>query len=181
MARTNIRGTQIADATVDLTVDVTATLPVGNGGTGAVTLSGVLVGNGTSAVTAVAAPSGAVVGATDTQTLTNKRVTSRVATTTSASTVTINSDTTDMQTVTAQAAAITFANPTGTPTTGQRLTIRIKDNGTARAISWGTAFAASGTAALMTTTTISKTHTISFMWDEVVSKWICLASDPTGY
>lgn len=78
MARTNIRGTQIADATVDLTVDVTNTLPVANGGTGAATLSGVLVGNGTSAVTAVAAPSGAIVGTTDSQTLSGKTFTTPV-------------------------------------------------------------------------------------------------------
>lgn len=78
MARTNIRGTQIADASVDLTVDVTGTLPVANGGTGASTLTGVLIGNGTSAVTAVAAPSGAIVGTTDSQTLTTKTLTTPV-------------------------------------------------------------------------------------------------------
>lgn len=56
MAKTNIRGTQIADATVDLAADITGTLPVGNGGTGAATLpaNNVLIGNGTGAVQAVA-------------------------------------------------------------------------------------------------------------------------------
>jgi hypothetical protein len=39
---------------IGLTTHVTGTLPVANGGTGATTLTGVLVGNGTSAVTAVA-------------------------------------------------------------------------------------------------------------------------------
>lgn len=39
---------------VSLTADVTGTLPVGNGGTGAVTLTGLLQGNGTSAFTAIA-------------------------------------------------------------------------------------------------------------------------------
>jgi hypothetical protein len=181
MARTNIRGTQIADATVDLTVDVTATLPVANGGTGAVTLSGVLIGNGASAVTAVAAPAGTIVGTTDTQTQTNKRFVQRVNTTTSASTVTINTDTTDLYTVTALAAAVTFANPTGTPNTGDMLRIRVKDNGTARVISWGTSFVASGITALPTTTVISKTMWITFFWDEAASKWVCMAADVTGY
>jgi len=72
MARTEVRGEQIKDASVSLTADVTGTLPVGNGGTGAATLTGLLVGNGTSAVTAVAAPSGTVVGTTDAQVQTNK-------------------------------------------------------------------------------------------------------------
>ena len=51
-------------------------LPVASGGTGAATLTGLVVGNGTSAFTAVTAPTGAVVGTTDTQTLTNKTLTS---------------------------------------------------------------------------------------------------------
>ena len=54
---------------------ITGILPVANGGTGDSTLTAgnVLVGNGASAVTTTkAAPSGAFVGTTDTQTLTNK-------------------------------------------------------------------------------------------------------------
>ena len=54
---------------------LSATLVVGSGGTGATTLTGILKGNGTSAFTAVTAPSGALVGTTDTQTVTNKTVT----------------------------------------------------------------------------------------------------------
>lgn len=62
-----------------LTTGVTGTLPVGNGGTGTTThTSGhVLVGAGSGAVTSSkAAPSGDFVGTTDTQTLTNKNLTS---------------------------------------------------------------------------------------------------------
>lgn len=60
---------------VSLTTQVSGTLPVGNGGTGATTLTGILKGNGTSAFTAVTAPSGALVGTTDTQDLSNKTLT----------------------------------------------------------------------------------------------------------
>jgi hypothetical protein len=49
---------------------------VAHGGSGAATLTGILKGNGTSAFTAVTAPSGAIVGDTDTITLTNKTLTS---------------------------------------------------------------------------------------------------------
>lgn len=51
-------------------------VPITDGGTGVSTLpTGILKGAGTGAITAVTAPSGAVVGTTDTQTLTNKTLT----------------------------------------------------------------------------------------------------------
>ena len=57
------------------------TVQVNRGGTGAATLTGLVVGNGTSAMTTVTAPSGTVVGTSDTQTLTNKTLTSPVVNT----------------------------------------------------------------------------------------------------
>lgn len=63
---------------VVLTTDVTGTLPVANGGTGAVshTSGNVLVGAGTSPVTSSkAAPTGDFVGTSDSQTLSNKTLT----------------------------------------------------------------------------------------------------------
>lgn len=60
---------------------LTTALTVAQGGTGAKTLTGILKGAGTAAFTAVTAPSGALVGTTDTQTLTNKTLTAPVMTT----------------------------------------------------------------------------------------------------
>ncbi len=113
-------------------------------------------------------PSGAIVGTTDTQTLTNKRVTPRVTTITSSATPTINTDNCDAVTITALAAAITSmtTNLSGTPTDFQKLIIRIKDNGTPRTIAWGAAFIQQG-AALPTTTVANKVLTVGFIWDSV--------------
>lgn len=54
---------------------IAGTLPVAYGGTGSTSLTGLLFGNGTSAVTSVAAPTGTLVGTSDSQTLTNKTIT----------------------------------------------------------------------------------------------------------
>lgn len=111
-------------------------LPVSSGGTGAATLTGLVKAAGTSAMTAVTAPAGDVVGTTDIQTLTNKRVTTRINSIVSAATVTPTSDVVDQYNVTALAEPATFAAPSGTPTDGQRLTLRIKDSGTAQPLTW---------------------------------------------
>jgi len=111
----------------------------------------------------------------ETVTLTNKRITARVKTFTSDATPDINSDDYDAVTITAQAADITDVNVTGTPTNFQKLLFRIKDNGTARAITWGDDFEA-GSVALPTTTTAGKTLLTLFIYDSVDSKWACEAS-----
>ena len=66
---------------IDALFDAGPVLKVAKGGSGAATLTGIVKGNGTSAFTAVTAPSGAIVGTTDTQTLTNKTLTSPTLTT----------------------------------------------------------------------------------------------------
>lgn len=147
-------------------------------------ISNTLTLAGTDATTITFQGTDTYVGRATADTLTNKRLTPRVVSVASASTHTIDSDVTDVFTVTAQAAAVTFAAPTGTPTVGQRLMIRLRDNGTARAITWTTTsngFASSGLATLLTTTVISKTHTQLFVWDEVAARWVLLAADSAGY
>jgi len=110
-----------------------------------------------------------------TQTLTNKRITKRVGTSASAATHTIDSDSYDVYTVTAQAEAVTFAIPSGTPTQGQTLVIRIKDNAVARAITWNGIFRASSDLALPTTTVLSKTLYVGFIYNTTDTKWDLLA------
>ena len=94
---------------------------------------------------------------------------------TSSATPSVNTDSFDAVTITALAATITGVTVTGTPTDFQRLIFRIKDNGTARGITWGASFEAKGVA-LPTTTVISKVLTVGFIYDSVSTKWGCVAS-----
>jgi hypothetical protein len=122
-------------------------------------------------------PSGTILGTTDTQTLTNKRITKRVTTITSHATPTVNTDNCDCVTITALGEAITSmtTNLSGTPTNFQTLIYRILDDGTARAITWGASFQAMGIT-LPTTTVASKVLTVGFIYDSVDEKWGCVAS-----
>jgi hypothetical protein len=98
----------------------------------------------------------------------------RVASTTSSATPTPNADTTDMYILTAQAAAAAFAAPTGSPVQGQQLMIRIKDDGTARALTWNAIFRVIGVT-LPATTVISKTLYIGAKYNSTDTKWDVLA------
>jgi hypothetical protein len=72
-------------------------------------------------------------------------------------TLTINTDVTDLYIAQGLTGAITLTT-SGTPTNGQKLLIRLEDNGTARSISWttgSTGFRAIGVT-LPTTTTAAK-------------------------
>lgn len=129
---------------------------------------------GLGTIATVAAPSGTVVGTSDTQTLTNKRVTKRVGTTASSSTPTPNADANDVYTVTALAAGATFGAPSGTPTDGQSLIIRVKDNGTARTLAYNAIYRAIGVT-LPTTTVISKTIYLGCIYNSADTKWDVIA------
>jgi len=98
----------------------------------------------------------------------------RTSTIVSSATPTPNCDTTDIFTVTALTKGATFAVPAGTPVNGQGLVIRIKDNGTARTLAWNAVYR-EGDTILPTTTVISKTMFLGFMWNSTDSKWELLA------
>ncbi len=125
---------------------------------------------------ATAITGGTLVEIAATQTLTNKRVTPRVSTTTSSATPTINTDNVDMYGLTAQAADITSftTNLSGTPTDGQKLWIYIVGTA-ARAITWGASFEAS-TIALPTTTVTTNRLDVGFVWNAATSKWRCVGA-----
>lgn len=98
------------------------------------------------------------------------QLTPRVQSVTSAATVTPNANSDDLVDITAQAVALTLASPSGTPVNGQVIEIRIKDNGTARAITWNAIYRAFGVA-LPTTTVIGKTIYASCVYNSAAVKW----------
>jgi hypothetical protein len=98
----------------------------------------------------------------------------RVSSNTSSGTPTPNADTDDLYLLTALAAGATFGAPTGSPVHGQRLLIRVKDNGTARALAWNAIYRAIGIT-LPTTTVISKTLYVGMVYNTTDTKWDVLA------
>lgn len=141
--------------------------------------AGIAISTGSAWGTSLTAPSGAVVGTTDTQTLTNKRVTPRVnAQTTTSSPWAWNSDSYDQQSFSALANALTINADAGTPTDGQKAMFRFKDNGTARALTWTTgttnSFRAIGVT-LPTTTVANKTTYVGCVYNAADSRWDAVA------
>lgn len=107
-----------------------------------------------------------------TNTITNKRIPPRIVSATSYTTDTGSSfsfATADEFIITAQAGALLFNNPGGSPTEGEKITVRIKDNGTNRALTYDTQFRALGNA-LPTSTTANKTLYMGFIWNATDTK-----------
>jgi hypothetical protein len=101
-------------------------------------------------------------------TLSNKRWAPRVISSASYTTsVTIPADSVDLFQITAQAGALLFNAPSGTPNNGDLLVIRIKDNGTARALTYNAIFNWSPPS----TTVLGKYLVMCFMYNSVTSNW----------
>ena len=112
---------------------------------------------------------------TGVETLTNKRITKRLGTTTSSATPTINTDNYDVYSLTALAVDITSftTNLSGTPTDSQTLVIIITPTAT-RNITWGASFE-DGAVTLPTSVTGTSRYDIGFFWNTETTKWRCMA------
>ena len=97
-------------------------------------------------------------------------ITPRVQSVVDAATITPNSATDDAVNITAIAQNFTLANPSGTPVNFQRLSIRIKDNGVPRVISYGGAYISLGVT-LPIITVATKILTLGFIYDTTSSSW----------
>ena len=175
-ASTDTWGTKINSDldSIDALFDAGPVLKVSKGGSGAATLTGILKGNGTSAFTAVTAPSGAIVGDTDTQTLTNKTLTNpsvnnytegvvAIGTVTSASTLSLTSGTVQTATLTASTAC-TFTMPTATA--GKSFVLLLKQaasTGNGSATFTGVKFGTAGAPTI--TVTAGKMDILTFVAD----------------
>jgi len=159
-----------ANSDITSLTGLTTALTVGQGGSGATTLTGIVKGNGTSAFTAVTAPSGTIVGTTDTQTLsaktlTNPTVTNYVETPFSANsstaiTIDLTNGTVQIITLTGNA---TITMPTAT--SGKSFIMFLKQDGTgSRTVTWSTVKWPGGTNPTITATA-SRQDIYSFFAD----------------
>lgn len=120
--------------------------------------------------------SGSLVGTTDTQTLTNKRVTKRVSAMADGTSIDVDSDSYDMvsQVNTQGSGTLTINAPTGTPTNAQPLAYRIKSTNS-QTYSFNATFKAGTTALPTTHAGSSKFDYLLFLYNTTSSAWDLVA------
>ena len=111
---------------------------------------------------------------TVTSAISNSRIVTRVVSTTTGASLTPNGDTTDQYEVTALAVGATINAPTGTPNDGQRLIIRIDDDGSAQTLGWNAIYRVVGTT-LPSTTVAGKTLYVGCVYNANKTKWDVVA------
>lgn len=89
-------------------------------------------------------------------------------------TLTPNIATADQWSVNAQAQTLTIAAPTGTPVDGDKLIIRIIDNGTSQTLTWNSTYTIIGTT-LPTATTANKMVYIGSIYNAANTRWDVVA------
>jgi hypothetical protein len=115
----------------------------------------------------------------NTETLTNKNIVKRLTSVATGTSISINSDNSDIvsQTNTQSAGTLTVNNPTGSPVDCQLLAIRLKSTN-AQTFSFGTQYRASTDLALPTVSSASsKWDYMLFVYNSADTKWDILASN----
>ena len=107
-------------------------------------------------------------------TIVSTRITPRVTSAASASSLTPSVATADIYAYTALAAGLTINAPTGTPVDGDKLMFRLLDNGTSRALTWDATYTVIGVT-LPTATTISKTTYVGCIYNANNTRWDVIA------
>jgi hypothetical protein len=147
---------------IGLSTHVSGTLPVANGGTGATTLAGASIAT-----------------YTGTETLSNKNIQQRVVDSATATSITINADTTDLATManTQGAGTFTINAPSGTPFNGQKLMFRLSSTAV-QTFSWNAIFQGSADQALPTASSgAGKYDYMGFFYNSTNSKWQLLSKN----
>lgn len=101
----------------------------------------------------------------------NFRTKQRVSITASTATLTPDITTASVYELNAQAVALTIANPAGTPNEKDIMLFFIKDNGTARAITWGTNYVNISGLPTLSTTVVGKWHVVGCVYNSTLAKW----------
>lgn len=104
----------------------------------------------------------------------NAAIKPRVQSAASTATLNINADAIDFAALTALATPLTIVNPTGTPSNGQKITIRLKDNGTNRSLTFGSKYRFSIGLAAPTSTVAGETLYMEFIYNAADDKWDCI-------
>jgi hypothetical protein len=122
-------------------------------------------------------PSSALVGTTDTQTLTNKTVQARVVVIADATSITVNADTTDVATQanTQAVGTLTINAPTGTIVNGQKFILRLRSTNV-QTFSWNAVFQGSTDIGLPTASSGGGLYDyVGFIYNGTAAKWQMIA------